>query len=581
MSFSLHGVGISRGIAIGKAHIIARDDLVVREYSIAENKLGEEIDRFESALEQARLELRAVKAQIPASAPSDVTAFIDTHLLMLDDAALADETKRHIEKKRCNAEWALKIQRDALVKVFDAMDDAYLKTRRDDVDHVVTRIQRILLNHAPAKHEVGDSALAGGILIADDLTPADTLLMQHQNVAAFVTEFGGPTSHTSILARSLGIAAVVGVHHARRFVREDELLIVDGDEGAVIGDPDDRTLKHYRRRQREHQAYYASFAKLRDTPAVTVDGKSVDLNANVELANDLVAAQKAGAQGIGLYRTEFLYMNRTDPPSEEEHFETYGTLLGEMSGLPVTIRTMDLGADKPLDADSQGRILAVNPALGLRGVRYSLKEPRLFWPQLRAIIRASALGPVQMMIPMLSTHGEARQVVGLVREMQAEFRRDGVAFDETMPIGGMVEVPSVAVFADSFAGQLDFLSIGTNDLIQYTLAIDRINDEVSYLHDPLDPAVLRLISWVIKAGKRAKIPVAMCGEMAGESRYTPLLLGLGLRNFSVHPGNLLEIKSVINATDTVDVSSLARRLLKTTKLDRYQALLDELLMTRA
>ncbi len=563
MSIALHGMGVSRGIAIGKVHIVERDQLEIKEYQVDKADLADEARRIESAVAVARQQLRAVREHIPATTAGDIAAFIDTHLLMLEDSALTQEPKRLIHELGCNAEWALKLQRDALVHVFDEMDDAYLRTRKDDVDHVVHRIQRILLNQTPLRHEVPDSRLNGYIVLADDLAPADTVLMQHHGIVAFATEYGGPTSHTAILARSLGIPSIVGLHQASRYIREDDLLILDGTEGVVLVDPDDRIQTHYRKRQKREKRYYAGLSKLKKAPAVTRDGIAVELQANVELPKDFDAVRKVGATGVGLYRTEFLYMNRESPPDEEEHFRTYADVLGALKGMPVTIRTLDLGADKQVDGGGrQSGPVPSNPALGLRAIRLCLKEPSLFRPQLRAIIRASGLGPVRMMIPMLSNIQEMSQVLEMVGTIRDELKSANVKFDPDMAIGGMIEVPAAAICADVFASDLDFLSIGTNDLIQYTMAIDRVSDEVNYLYDPLHPAVLRLIYTTLQAGQKAKIPVAMCGEMAGDTRYTRLLLGLGLREFSVHPAALLEVKQIIIDSRVDELTYLAKKALK-------------------
>jgi len=575
MTFTLHGIGVSRGIAIGKAHIIERMELEIEDYPIGPADISREIRRLRDAVQQAKHDLAEVRKQIPPTTTADIAAFIDTHLLMLEDSALTFEAERLIKQQRCNAEWALKLQRDALVKVFDEMDDPYLRMRKDDVGHVVTRIQRILLNHAPLQHEVPDNRLQGMVVIADDLTPADTVLMQRNGVAAFVTDLGGPTSHMSILARSLGVPGIVGAHGVQRYVREGELLIIDGYEGVVIGDPDEAAMAHYRVQEYEHTRHLRSLENLRGAPAVTLDGHAIELHANVELSSDFEAAHEIGANGVGLYRTEFLFMNRMDRPDEEEHFKAYAELIRVLDGLPVTIRTLDLGVDK--DFDSSGSVsAAVNPALGLRAIRLSLHEPSLYWPQLRAIVRASALGPVRLMIPMLSSISEARLVVANIRSVQQELGEAGIDFDPDMPIGGMIEVPAAAICADAFARHLDFFSIGTNDLIQYTLAIDRGNDAVSYLYDPLNPAVLRLISMTLDAGKAASIPVAMCGEMAGDPRYTRLLLGLGLREFSVHPSLLLEIKRIVKQTRIADIETRARDALQMCDPEQLEELLEEL-----
>jgi len=561
MTFAVHGIGVSRGIAIGRVHVVERDQLDIPEYRIAPGRVQGEVKRFEEAVAVARSQLRAVRDRIPRETARDIAAFIDTHLLMLDDATLTQEPARLVRELNCNAEWALKLQRDALVSVFDEMDDAYLRTRRDDVDHVVHRIQRILLKHKPLQHEAADGALHDYVIIADDLTPADTVLMQHHGVAAFATEYGGPTSHTAILARSLGIPAIVGLHNARRYVRQEELVVVDGTRGVVIGDANDAVLAYYRARRRDETRRNEQLALLREAPAVTRDGCAVALLANVELPADFAAVRRVGASGVGLYRTEYLFMNRTSVPDEQEQYAAYLEILRAMDGIPVTIRTVDVGADKQVDGGRRDGPVAANPALGLRAVRLCLREPALFRPQLRAILRASAHGPVRMMIPMLSSVQETRQVLAMIDAVRAELAAREVAFDPHMPVGGMIEVPAAALCADVFARHLDFLSIGTNDLIQYTIAIDRVNEEVNYLYDPLHPGVLRLVHMVIEAGRRAGVPVAMCGEMAGDPLYVRLLLALGLREFSVHPTALPEVKRIIRDTRMADLESLAERLL--------------------
>jgi phosphotransferase system enzyme I (PtsI) len=481
-----------------------------------------------------------------------------------------------IRERQCNAEWALKVQRDALVAVFEAMDDPYLSTRKDDIDHVVNRIQRILLKRQRLARGRRAQPLSDRIVFADDLTPADTVLMQHQGIAAFLTEFGGPNSHTAILARSLRIPAVVGLHGAQAYLRDEELVIIDGQRGVVIVDPDSTTIRHFERRRREIDRQVIARKRLRNSPVVTSDGETIELHANVELPSDMAAAAQVGATGIGLYRTEFLYMNREEPPDEEEQYRAYMKMVNALKGAPVTIRTLDLGADKQVDGSRPGAPVSSNPALGLRAVRLCLREQGLFRPQLRAILRVSARNPVRMMVPMLSNMQELLQVLQLIKECQRELKAEGKAFDPDMPVGAMIEVPAAAVCADLFARRLDFLSIGTNDLIQYTIAIDRIDDEVSYLYDPLHPAVLRLIQTTISAGKKAGIPVAMCGEMAGDARYTRLLLGLGLKEFSVHPNALLEVKQAINETHFGKTRKLAQRVMRAVRSSTRDSLIEEL-----
>ncbi len=555
MSLGLSGIGVSRGIAIGKAYLLQHGLPEVAEYAIPKAQIKDEVTRFLQAVDAARQQLKAIRKQIPADTSQDIASFIDTHLLMLRDSALSDVPINLIRSRKCNAEWALKLQRDALVNVFEQMDDPYLRTRKDDVDQVVNRIQRILLKQEGHSQDTDGMPLKGRIIVADDLTPADAVLMQHQGIAGFVTEHGGPLSHTAIIARNLRIPAIVGVRHARRYLNDDEELIIDGRQGTLLAQANDTILHHYRRAQGEERRYQTQLAKLKGEPAITRDGHIISLQANIELPEDVHAARRVAAAGIGLYRTESLYMNRDTPPDEEEQLAAYLQVLHGMRGAPVTIRTLDLGADKQANGVREERPVSTNPALGLRAIRLCLKDLTLFRPQLRAILRASAHGPLRMMVPMLSNLQEIQQVLQLIDESKQELTRQGLKFDAALPIGGMIEVPAAAISAQFFAPLLDFMSIGTNDLIQYTLAIDRVEDDVNYLFDPLHPAVLHLIRHVIEAGHNAGVPVAMCGEMAGDVRYTRLLLGLGLCEFSMQPATLLEIKSIINASHTGELAA--------------------------
>ncbi len=564
MTISIQGISVSRGIAIGQVHCIKRDQIDTPEYLIRKTQIDSEILRLDNAITNARKELRAIRDHIPSSTSINISEFINTHLLMLEDNALTEEPKRIIKDRLCNAEWALKLQRDALVNVFDEMADAYLSTRKDDVDHVVNRILRILLKQKPLLDELPDEHLRGKVIVADDLTPADTVLMQHYGIAAFATEFGGSTSHTAILARNLRIPAVVGLHSAKKLIKNDDLVILDGGSGIVLVNPDKTVLSYYIKKQNEVKKYYSSLEKLKDSPARSIDGIPITLMANIELPEDFETVRDIGAAGVGLYRTEFLYMNRNNPPDEEEHFQTYIKVTEALRGLPLTIRTVDLGADKEVDGvGRQTSNIRSNPALGLRAIRLCLKEPEFFRPQLRAILRASAHGPIRIMIPMLTNTQEMQQVLFIIDELKLELKNKLIEFDQEIKVGGMIEVPASAICADIFADKLDFLSIGTNDLIQYTMAIDRINDEVNYLYDPLHPAVLRLIQATIVAGQKANIPISMCGEMAGEKEYTQLLLGLGLREFSMHPATLLEVKEIINKTNINELVELTKKALMT------------------
>lgn len=559
MTFTISGTGISRGIAIGRAQRLDDGELEIYEASIPKELIEDEVVRFNHAVQTARQQLKAIRNSIPETTSADITDFIDTHLLMMEDSMLTAAPIERIRHEQCNAEWALKSQRDELARVFDEMDDPYLRTRKDDIDHVVTRIQRILIGEKSTAAPDDEYLLQDAIVLAHDLTPAEAALLQHQGIAGFVTESGGPLSHTAILARSLGMPAIVGTHVTPQQIRDGDIIILDGFRGLLLADVDEATLKDYRRQQRQQKKRQAELKRLKNEPAVTMDNIPVNLLANVELLEDIRAARLFGAEGIGLYRTEFLFMNRSDIPGEEEQLGHYLALIKSMKGLPVTIRTLDLGADKTSSAlDDYSR---PNPALGLRAIRLCLNNLDLFCPQLRAILRASAKGSVQMMIPMLSSASELTRVLELVEEVKQQLQDDGLAFDRNMPVGGMIEVPAAALSANLFARKLDFLSIGTNDLIQYTLAIDRTDDSVTYLYDPLHPAVLKLIRMVIDAGHRHRTPIAMCGEMAGDPRYTRLLLAMGLRQFSVPPTALFEVKDAIRQSNTKTLSRLIDILL--------------------
>lgn len=573
---ALHGIGVSRGYAIGRVLRLQRDQTEVVEYRLPVQQIESEVERFLKGLELAKQELRTVRERLPASVPAEINAFIDTHLLMLEDSLLAQAPLELIRSHGCNAEWALKLQRDRIVQVFEAMEDAYLRSRRDDIDHVIARIQRILLAGSNSTEAIPLHRFSERIVVADDLAPADTILMQHQGVYGFITEFGGPLSHTAILARSLGIPALVGVHNARRYLQDDEPIVIDGQRGVVLAGLEPELLAYYRQRQRAERQRLRQLQTFRDQPAITTDGLTIELHANIELPEDTDAALDAGAAGVGLYRTEFLFMNRDRPPDEEEQFEVYREVLTAFEGRPVTIRTLDLGADKRVDGGRQDAPVATNPALGLRAIRLCLREPDLFRPQLRAILRASIHGRVRIMIPMLSSVQEIKQVLLLLDGLRRQLRDERLPFDPQLPIGGMIEIPAAALCADQFVQQLDFLSIGTNDLIQYTLAIDRIDDNVNYLYEPLHPAVLKLIRMTLSAGRIAGVPVSLCGEMASDPLYTRLLLGLGLTRFSMHPGSLLEVKQVITTSNATQLRQLTRQALDCTQPEQQQSLLNRL-----
>ncbi|MCP5315152.1 MAG: phosphoenolpyruvate--protein phosphotransferase [Chromatiaceae bacterium] len=546
MTVACVGIGVGGGtrIAIGDAYLVSRGPVCATPGWIEHDQIEAEIFRFEAAIRIAGEQLRAIREQIPCDTPSEIAEFIDTHLLMLEDRAISGQPINLIRSERLSAEWALQQHRERLMRVFEQMDDAYLRTRRDDLDHVVNRIMCILLeqNEAP----FGD--LNGRIVLAEDLTPADMILMKNQGIAGFVTEYGGPMSHTAILARSLSIPGVVGTRGATACLQHGEPLVLDAGSGVVLADCDREVLAEFEGRRAAEIQRTAELRRQGDRVPVTRDGERVVLLANIELADDVAIARANGAQGVGLFRTEFLYMNRESPPSEEEHFAAYLAVVEGMQGRPTTIRTLDLGADKQPGGASHAQASS-NPALGLRAIRLCLKEPELFLPQIRAILRASAYGPVRIMLPMLTTTWEVAQTERIITQAMLQLDAEGIEYDRHLPIGGMIEVPAAALNARAFAQHLDFLSIGTNDLIQYTLAIDRVDDELNYLYDPAHPAVLRLIREVILAGRAEGVPVSMCGEMAGDARFIPLLLAMGLREFSMQPSALLDAREQIRDLD--------------------------------
>lgn len=575
MSFTLHGIGVSKGIAIGKVYIINHDPVEINEYSISTIHLDEEVARFENAISTARQQLLHIRDKIPTDATVDLAAFIDANLLMLEDSLLTRVPIDLIYEHQCNAEWALKMQCESIVHIFDKMEDPYLSARKHDIVQVVTRIQRILRGYVDIPFEPAEAELTNTIVFADDLSPADTVFMRHHGILAFATEYGGTTSHTAILARSLGIPAIVGLRRVRSYIQPDDTVIVDGFAGVILVSPDKRSLRYYQMRQNEEKRYRATLSKIKPSATMTRDGTPITLQANIEFPEDMVAVKRAGGNGVGLYRTEFLFMNRQRPPDEEEHFDAYRQVIHALKGGPVTIRTLDLGADKQvIDSHFHGGSSVTNPALGLRAIRLCLKDPKLFKPQLRAILRASALGKVRMMIPMVCGVQELVQVRNIIEEIQTDFRKKSLAYDPNMPFGVMVEVPALAVCTDLVAPYVDFLSLGTNDLIQYTLAIDRCDESVNYLYDPLHPAVLRLIKMSINAAVQMGKPISMCGEMASDTRYIRLLLGLGLRSFSVNPEAFLEIKQIINNSNMNGLARLASKILKTSSQADIAELLE-------
>jgi phosphoenolpyruvate-protein phosphotransferase (PTS system enzyme I) len=571
MSFAIHGIGISGGIAIGRAHLLAHGIDEVNHYAVSATAIDQEIARFDTAVATVRDELESLKQTAFSSAPEELNAFLNLHLMILNDETLADAPRDLIRQQRCNAEWALKQQADTLLDQFEAIEDAYLRERRADVMQVVERVLKVLLGHPGlAPHDdAGDER----ILVARDISPADAILFKQQQVAAFITDLGGSTSHTAILARSLNIPSIVALHHAWTLVRENELLIVDGTQGIVLVNPDEMIVNEYRLKKNQWEIERQKLKRLRATPAVTLDGAAIELQANIELPDDMDGVAQCGATGVGLFRSEFLFLGRLELPSEDEQFEAYRKVAAAMKAHPVTIRTLDVGADKRLDGLN---LSGTTSALGLRAIRYCLSEPRLFLTQLRAILRASQFGKVQILIPMLSSALEIKQALDMVKHAKEQLREANIAFDAGIKVGGMIEVPAAALAIAAFLKNLDFISIGTNDLIQYTLAIDRTDDSVAYLYNPLHPAVLQLVALTIKRANRANIPVAVCGEMAGEVAMTRLLLGLGLRQFSMHPAQLLSVKQQVLRSSINELQGFARKILLADDSDKVERLVGQM-----
>lgn len=573
MSFTLHGIGVSGGIAIGRAHLVSHATLEVSHYLVPPHQVLEESARFDAAVRKVRAEFTELRTEIPAGAPTEFSAFVNLHQMILDDSTLSVEPRRIIETEQCNAEWALKVQTDALLAQFDAIEDTYLRERRNDVIQVVERVLRALSGqpgHTPPAAADTEQEL---ILVAHDLSPADVVQFKRHQFASFVTDSGGTTSHTAVVARSLNIPSIVALHRARDLIRENELVIVDGTNGVLIADPDERVLAEYQRRKREFESGRRKLLELRDTRAVTRDGVAVELHANIELPEDVEQVIANGATGIGLFRSEFLFLNRSDLPDEDEQFEAYRKVAQAMNGLPVIIRTYDLGADKQTE---EAQPTTLNPALGLRAIRLCLTEPQRFLIQLRALLRASHHGRISILIPMLASSSEIDQTLLMIARAKESLDEERIPYDRSVHIGGMIEVPAAALALDVFLRKLDFISIGTNDLIQYTLAIDRTDDSVAYLYDPLHPAILGLLSSIIKRADKAGVPVALCGEMAGDVALTRLLLALGLRGFSMHSAHVLDVKERILSTDTGALKPLLRRMLRASDPDRLRALLRKL-----
>jgi phosphoenolpyruvate-protein phosphotransferase (PTS system enzyme I) len=574
MNFVLHGYPVSGGITVGNAHLVSTARLEVAHYEVAPEAVEDEIERFDNAMRKAQVELAELKAHIPQGSPAEFEAFLDLHRMILNDSALAQVPRDVIRKRRANAEWALVQEMERLVERFEEIDDPYLRERKADVQQAVERVLTVL-GGGKTLAEPAISEEEKLIVVAHDLSPADMILFKKHHFGGFVTDVGGVTSHTAIVARSLGIPAIVGLHHARQMISEGETVIVDGTQGLLIVNPDPIVLAEYRARQAELKTERKRLKRLKSTPAATVDGTPIELFANIELPQDMTEVLEAGAEGVGLFRTEFMFLNRSELPREEEQFEAYRDVAKAMKGRPVVLRTLDLGADKALNGSGEQHTMP-NPAMGLRAIRFCLAEPQIFLTQLRAILRASHYGKVRILLPMLAHAHEIDQTLTLINQAKSQLDEKRQPYDRQIMIGGMIEIPAAALALPIFMRRLNFLSIGTNDLIQYTLAIDRTDDSVAHLYDPLHPAVLTLVAGTIQTATRGGVPVAVCGEMAGDLQFTRLLLGLGLRNFSMHPSQLLPIKERILKTNLAEVQALAQRVLRASDPAKTRDLLAKL-----
>ena len=575
MTFSVHGLAVARGIAIGRAVLVASSRVDVAHYFIKPDQIDGEIDRLKRAKEVVFQEVQRLQLALPKEAPTELAALLDVHLMLLQDELLAEGVAHWISERLYNAEWALTSQLDVVARQFDEMEDLYLRERKADLEQVVERVLRQLKGaptgmpqpvvRRPGSQRQQDLLLEDTedvplVLVAHDLSPADMLQFKQSVFAGFVTDVGGKTSHTAIVARSLDIPAVVGARNASHWVKQDDWVIIDGDAGVMIVDPSPIVLAEYGFKQRQASLERERLSRLRLTPALTLDGQKIELLANIEMPEDAAAALAAGAVGVGLFRSEFLFMGRAgNLPGEEEQYLAYRRAVEGMQGLPVTIRTVDIGADKPLDRNVR-ETAHLNPALGLRAIRWSLADPAMFMTQLRAILRAAAHGQVNLLIPMLAHGKEIRQTLALLARARAQLDGHGVAYGP-LKVGAMIEIPAAALTVPMFLSYFDFLSIGTNDLIQYTLAIDRADEQVADLYDPLHPAILHLVANTIAQGQSQNKTISVCGEMAGDPSLTRLLLGMGLRSFSMHPTQILAVKQVVLRSDTTRLKPWAQRVL--------------------
>ena len=572
----LHGYAAGKGIAIGRAHLVVRGISELPQYHLPESELAGEVARFDAAVKATRKQLEQLRSAIPENAPAELGAFISLHLMLLGDVTLSREPADILQEQAINAEWALKIQTDRLSQQFDEIDDEYLRQRKQDMLQVVERIQKNLAGQS-TELNLDANLLDDTILIAHDLSAADTLFFKDQRIEGFVTDIGGPTSHTAILGRSLNIPSVIGVGNARQLISEHEWVIVDGIQGVLIIDPDELVLAEYRLRLKHYRSRLRALNKIKKTAAATLDGEEIELFANIESADDVKALQNIGADGVGLLRTEFAYLNRDSLPEEDELYQLYSDIAKKLKGKPLTIRTVDLGVDKNPRWFGTGGTPngSLNPALGLTGIRLCHAEPVMFRTQMRAVLRAAVHGKLRIMFPMISSLSELKQSLTHLDTARKQLAERQEAFGE-LEVGCMIEIPSAALTVSSLLKWVDFVSVGTNDLIQYTLSVDRSDDAVSYLYQPAHPAIIRLLAHIIRTANRMGKGVSVCGEMAGDTKYTRMLLGLGLRKFSMNINNLLDVKDVVLHSHTERLANEMAKLMRNEDPDKMDALLKKL-----
>ena len=572
----LHGYAAGKGIAIGRAHLVVRGISELPQYHLPESELAGEVARFDAAVKATRKQLEQLRSAIPENAPAELGAFISLHLMLLGDVTLSREPADILQEQAINAEWALKIQTDRLSQQFDEIDDEYLRQRKQDMLQVVERIQKNLAGQS-TELNLDANLLDDTILIAHDLSAADTLFFKDQRIEGFVTDIGGPTSHTAILGRSLNIPSVIGVGNARQLISEHEWVIVDGIQGVLIIDPDELVLAEYRLRLKHYRSRLRALNKIKKTAAATLDGEEIELFANIESVDDVKALHNIGADGVGLLRTEFAYLNRNSLPEEDELYQLYSDIAKKLKGKPLTIRTVDLGVDKNPRWFGTGGTPngSLNPALGLTGIRLCHAEPVMFRTQMRAVLRAAVHGKLRIMFPMISSLSELKQSLTHLDTARKQLVERQEAFGE-LEVGCMIEIPSAALTVSSLLKWVDFVSVGTNDLIQYTLSVDRSDDAVSYLYQPAHPAIIRLLAHIIRTANRMGKGVSVCGEMAGDTKYTRMLLGLGLRKFSMNINNLLDVKDVVLHSHTERLENEMAKLMRNEDPDKMDVLLKKL-----